>query len=212
LVLRVTNNRFKQNQRLTNWCQAAPRNTGATPDFLYLFLRAVPVALILDAPLNSDSGGCLMQNDTAVFDAMKVDVFTGESEWTRLAGVREAIERDGYVVDPSSLRYCPHEWINGRGYVDPGLARKYPHPTKPDRALFQKIDIVRGGVPPRDAIDAMLLTPTGTDIPISWIGELSIAREAFDRADNLPDGSRPRSLFIELGSDIEERAVAALSI
>jgi hypothetical protein len=76
---------------------------------------------------------------------------------------------------------------------------------------MQKIDIVRSGIPPRDAIDAMLLTPTGTDVPIFWIDELSKARDAFDQADNLPDGSQQRSSLIDLGADIEERAVAALS-
>ena len=149
-----------------------------------------------------------MMNDTAVFDAMSVDVFTGETDWTRQTGIPEAIH--GYVIDPLSLRYCPHEWINSRGYVDPDLVRKHPHPTMPDRGLVQKIDVVRGGIPPRAAIDAMLAAPGRTNVPLHWIGELSRARDALDEAEQLPDGSERRLSLIDFASDIEERAVQEL--
>lgn len=56
------------------------------------------------------SCGCSMMNNTAVFDAMLVDVFTGVPDWTRQTGRARAIHRDGYVINPLSLRYCPHEW------------------------------------------------------------------------------------------------------
>jgi hypothetical protein len=49
-----------------------------------------------------------MTNDTAVFDAMRFDVSSGENVWTGLTGIREAIRRDGYGIDPISLRFCPH--------------------------------------------------------------------------------------------------------
>ena len=69
-----------------------------------------------------------MTNDVEVFDAMRVDVLTGQAEWTKRAGTRDAIHRDGFVVDPLSQRYCPHEWIDSRGYVDLELSREHPYP------------------------------------------------------------------------------------
>lgn len=68
-----------------------------------------------------------MMNDTAVFDALRVDPNTGAEEWTGRTGTRQAITRDGFVVDAASLAYCPHEWLDEAGYVDPGLARKHPY-------------------------------------------------------------------------------------
>jgi hypothetical protein len=67
-----------------------------------------------------------MTNDTAVFDAMWFDGSAGESVWTGLTGTREAIRRDGYSIDPISLKFCPHAWINGDGYVDQDLTRNAP--------------------------------------------------------------------------------------
>jgi hypothetical protein len=64
-----------------------------------------------------------MTNDAAVFDAMRFDASAGENVWTGLTGTREAIRRDGYCVDPISLRFCPHEWVDSQGYVDQDLAQ-----------------------------------------------------------------------------------------
>ena len=69
-----------------------------------------------------------MTNDKEVFDAMRIDTLTGQREWTGRAGTREAIRRDGLVIDPISQLYCPHEWVDGSGYVDLDLARKHPYP------------------------------------------------------------------------------------
>lgn len=41
-------------------------------------------------------------------------------------GTRDAIRRDSLEIDPASLAFCPHEWINGTGYVDIELVRKFP--------------------------------------------------------------------------------------
>jgi hypothetical protein len=68
-----------------------------------------------------------MTNDTEIFDAMRVDVFTGQTGWTKRAGTRDAIHRDGFVLDPLSQRGCPHEWIDNRGYVDFELVRRHPY-------------------------------------------------------------------------------------
>jgi hypothetical protein len=68
----------------------------------------------------------IMKNDTAVFAAMCVDAQAGESVWTGFTGTREAIRRDGYTIDPISLNFCPHEWIDSRGYVDLDLAQNAP--------------------------------------------------------------------------------------
>jgi hypothetical protein len=67
-----------------------------------------------------------MKNDTPVFDAMRIDAKSGEEVWTGLMGTREAIQRDGFTIDTNSLSYCPHEWLNGRGYIEPELVRKHP--------------------------------------------------------------------------------------
>jgi hypothetical protein len=75
-----------------------------------------------------------MKNDTAVFAAMRFDPQTGQSVWVGLTGTRQAIRRDGYCIDPMSLNFCPHEWIDSRGYLDlefvrdaPGEAEVLPH-------------------------------------------------------------------------------------
>lgn len=67
-----------------------------------------------------------MTNDTAVFDAMRLDPNSGEREWAGRLGTREAIFRDGLAPDPASLAYCPHEWIDSAGYVDLDLVQKFP--------------------------------------------------------------------------------------
>jgi hypothetical protein len=41
-------------------------------------------------------------------------------------GTREAIQRDGFTIDIHSLSYCPHEWLNNRGYIDPELVQRHP--------------------------------------------------------------------------------------
>lgn len=64
----------------------------------------------------------MTKNDTAVFDAMRADP-NGRSQWTGRLGTRKAIRRDGLELDPSSLAYCPHEWINAAGYVYLELVR-----------------------------------------------------------------------------------------
>jgi hypothetical protein len=71
-----------------------------------------------------------MTNDTAVFDAMWFDIQAGDNVWTGRTGRREAIQRDGYSIDPMSLNYCPHEWIDSRGYVDQDLAQDAPRETE----------------------------------------------------------------------------------
>jgi hypothetical protein len=64
-------------------------------------------------------------NDIAVFDALRFDARSGDRVATGRIGTREAIIRDGLLIDPLSIGYCPHEWIDGSGYVDPELARKF---------------------------------------------------------------------------------------
>jgi hypothetical protein len=64
-------------------------------------------------------------NDTAVFDALRFDPGIGARVSTGRIGTRDAIDRDGLFIDPSSFGYCPHEWIDGSGYVDLELARKF---------------------------------------------------------------------------------------
>jgi hypothetical protein len=68
-----------------------------------------------------------MKNDTPVFDAMRFDADAGKNVWTGFMGTREAIQRDGYAIDQDSMSYCPHEWLNSRGYIELELVRKHPH-------------------------------------------------------------------------------------
>ncbi|MGX1321608.1 hypothetical protein AB7M17_005061 [Bradyrhizobium sp. USDA 377] len=67
-----------------------------------------------------------MTNDTAVFDALRFDPQEGEIATGRI-GTREAILRDGLLIDPSTLAYCPHQWIDGSGYLDLDLTRQFPY-------------------------------------------------------------------------------------
>lgn len=67
-----------------------------------------------------------MKNDTPVFEAIRSDIQAGEDVWTGIMGTREAIQRDGFAVDKHSLSYCPHEWLNSRGYIDLDLVRRHP--------------------------------------------------------------------------------------
>jgi hypothetical protein len=57
---------------------------------------------------------------------MLFDPQTGENVWVGLTGTREAILRDGYSINPISLNFCPHEWIDSSGYVDLDLAGNAP--------------------------------------------------------------------------------------
>ena len=67
-----------------------------------------------------------MRDDTPVFEAMRSDTQEDEDVWTGLMGTREAIQRDGLTIDIHSLSYCPHEWLNSRGYIDLELVRRHP--------------------------------------------------------------------------------------
>ncbi|WP_375310664.1 hypothetical protein WHZ77_26525 [Bradyrhizobium sp. A5] len=67
-----------------------------------------------------------MTNDTAVYDALRVDPTSGDKEGAGRMGTRDAIRRDGLEIDAASLAFCPHEWINSTGYVDLELVRKFP--------------------------------------------------------------------------------------
>ncbi len=67
-----------------------------------------------------------MKNDTAIFAAMRFDAEAGGNVWTGLRGTREALLRDGYSIDPISMDFCPHEWIDSNGYVDLDVTRTTP--------------------------------------------------------------------------------------
>ena len=69
-----------------------------------------------------------MLNKIAVFDVIRVDPTTGRAVWTGLTGTRAALERDGFTIDPTSMCYCPSNWLDARGYLDVELARTYPRP------------------------------------------------------------------------------------
>jgi hypothetical protein len=70
--------------------------------------------------------GIAMTNDTAVFDALRLDPNSGLAEWAGRLGTREAIRSDGLEIDAASLSFCPHEWIDPAGYVDLQLVRQFP--------------------------------------------------------------------------------------
>jgi len=53
-----------------------------------------------------------ISNDRAVFYAMRFDIRAGENVWTGRTGTREAILRDGSLIAPSPLGYCPHQRID----------------------------------------------------------------------------------------------------
>jgi hypothetical protein len=65
-----------------------------------------------------------MTNDTAVYDAMRYD--NGELIWAERVGRPDAIVRDGLTIG-GELRYCPHEWLDDRGYVSLELSQKHPY-------------------------------------------------------------------------------------
>jgi hypothetical protein len=77
--------------------------------------------------------------------------------------------------------------------------------------LVQQNDIPPVGVPPRAELDAMLAAPGETDVPRYWVLELSKARDQFDEAEQLPDGSERLIELIDSASDIEEQAVREFS-
>jgi len=79
----------------------------------------------------SKQGGYAMTeitNDTEVFDAMRFDVVSGDMVWTGREGTREAIRREKLAVDQCSWKFCPHQWLDERGFVDRELSRKHPQP------------------------------------------------------------------------------------
>ncbi|MCK1409381.1 hypothetical protein [Bradyrhizobium sp. 76] len=67
-----------------------------------------------------------MTNDTAVYEAVRVDPINGDKEWSGRLGTPSAIARDGFTIDPASLAYCCHEWLNENGYVDLERVRLSP--------------------------------------------------------------------------------------
>jgi hypothetical protein len=67
-----------------------------------------------------------MTNDVEIFDAMHRDPMTGHELWTGRAGTRDAIDRDGLLIDPISQAFCPPEWLDESGYVDLARAKKHP--------------------------------------------------------------------------------------
>lgn len=69
-----------------------------------------------------------MLNFIEVFDIMHVEPATGASVRTGLTGTRTAPERDGHLIDPKAIAYCPTDWIDERGYLDAELARRHPRP------------------------------------------------------------------------------------
>jgi hypothetical protein len=52
-------------------------------------------------------------DDTVVFDALWCDIQAGDNVWTGRTGTREAIQRDGYSIDPmsSSPSLTPLRWL-----------------------------------------------------------------------------------------------------
>ncbi|EHQ99995.1 hypothetical protein [Bradyrhizobium sp. WSM471] len=70
-----------------------------------------------------------MLNFIEVFDVMQVEPSTGTSVWTGLTGTRTALRRDGHMIDPKAMAYCPIEWLDERGYLDAERARRHPRPS-----------------------------------------------------------------------------------
>jgi hypothetical protein len=79
------------------------------------------LAPFISAPLE-----IAVTNDTAVYDAVRIDPINGGAEWAGRMGTRNAIARDGLTIDTASLAYCPHEWLNESGYVDLECVRSSP--------------------------------------------------------------------------------------
>jgi hypothetical protein len=71
--------------------------------------------------------GIDITNDTEIFDAMRFDAVSGDMVWTGRVGTREAIRRAKLAIDPGSWNFCPHQWLDDRGFVDRELSRKYPY-------------------------------------------------------------------------------------
>ncbi|MBR0825701.1 hypothetical protein JQ596_09135 [Bradyrhizobium manausense] len=69
-----------------------------------------------------------MLNFIEVFDVIHADPDTGRSVWTGLTGTRAALKRDGHMIDPKAMAFCPIEWLDERGYLDAELARQHPRP------------------------------------------------------------------------------------
>lgn len=69
-----------------------------------------------------------MLNFIEVFDVMQVEPDSGACVWTGLTGTRKALERDGHMVDPKAMAYCPIEWVDERGYLDANLACRHKRP------------------------------------------------------------------------------------
>ena len=69
-----------------------------------------------------------MLNVIKVFDVMQVDPATESSVWTGLTGTRMALKRDGHMIDPKAIAYCPIEWLDEHGYLDAELTRQHPLP------------------------------------------------------------------------------------
>ena len=67
-----------------------------------------------------------MLNAIKVFDVMHVDLATGRSVWTGLTGARTALKRDGHMIHPKAMAYCPIEWLDERGNLDTELAASAP--------------------------------------------------------------------------------------
>jgi hypothetical protein len=93
--------------------------------------RSVHPVVFSDAEADSVSnrataGIAMPQNDTQVFYEMRFDIRAGENVWTGRNGRAEAILRSGYLIG-TSPGWCPHEWIDARGYVDLELSRKHPY-------------------------------------------------------------------------------------
>ena len=57
-----------------------------------------------------------LENDTAVFHAMRYDHSRGVNVWVGKIGTRDAIVEAELQVDESYILYCPHEWIEN-GWV-----------------------------------------------------------------------------------------------
>jgi hypothetical protein len=91
--------------------------------------RPVPLAYVGSIVAQGKQGNFIMKNDTAVFAAMRFDALAGKNVWTGLTGTRQAIRRDGYCIDPLSLNFCPHQWIDSQGYVDLEFVRDAPAET-----------------------------------------------------------------------------------
>jgi len=85
--------------------------------------RRSPLAEMRDAGFSGTA--IAMMNDTEIFEEMCFDVRAGKNVWTGRTGTREAIHRDGHTIDPSSQAFCPHEWLDERGYIDIYLALKH---------------------------------------------------------------------------------------